>query len=117
MCSIADGLRFSSSTIACIASTTDAKKIKPSPFARGKGTICSSADKIAANVPSLPDRISIRLPGAREKRSRKASSRTRRPCSMAIASVVNVCAGPYTRSASTPRRSGCRISPKLKASW
>ena len=74
MCSIAAGCRSSSSTVACIASATEAKKIKPSPFARGNGTICSSAEKIAANVPSLPDKISVRLSGARAKRSTRVAA-------------------------------------------
>src|SRR6266478_2816416 len=57
MCSIAAGLRSSRSTVACIASPTDAKKIRPKPFSRGNGEIFSSAEKIAASVPSLPARM------------------------------------------------------------
>src|SRR6266516_4005029 len=37
MCSMAADLRSSSATVACIASATDAKKIKPSPFLHGSG--------------------------------------------------------------------------------
>ena len=36
MCSIAAGFRSSSSTVACIASATDAKKIRPKPFLAGQ---------------------------------------------------------------------------------
>src|SRR6266567_1540027 len=67
MCSIAAGLRSRSSTVACIASSTDAKKIRPKPFSLGSGEIFSSAEKIAASVPSLPARISLRLSGARTR--------------------------------------------------
>jgi len=51
------------------ASLTDAKKMRASPFLLGSGEILSSAEKIAASVPSLPARISFKLFGARENRS------------------------------------------------
>ncbi len=40
--------------MACIASVTEAKKIRPTPRSSGSGTIFNSAEKIAASVPSLP---------------------------------------------------------------
>ena len=67
--SIAAGLRSSNATVACIASITDPKKISPRPLSGGNGEIFSSAEKIAANVPSLPARISLRFFFDREKRS------------------------------------------------
>ena len=69
MCSIAAGLRSISSPAACIASPTDVKKIRPKPFARGSGEIFSSAEKIAASVPSLPARILVISFGARRNLS------------------------------------------------
>src|SRR6266700_1749486 len=75
MCSIAAGLRSRSSTVACIASATDAKKTRPKPFARGSGEIFSSAEKIAASVPSLPAKISLKSFGAV---ARPALQQTRR---------------------------------------
>src|SRR5437868_4479673 len=69
MCSIADGFNSSSSTVACIASATEAKKTRPSPFSRGNGTIFSSAEKIAASVPSLPQSMLFRFPGSRSQRA------------------------------------------------
>src|ERR1700738_5075040 len=86
MCSIADGLRSSNSTVACIASITEPKKMRPRPFSAGNAEIFNSAEKIAASVPSLPARISFRLFGARENCSKPfdpgagpAFEQTRRP--------------------------------------
>ena len=64
MCSMAAGLRSRSSTVACIASSTEEKKIKPRPLPAGSGEILSSAEKIAASVPSLPAKIFVRSFGA-----------------------------------------------------
>ena len=69
MCSIADGFKSSSSTVARIASATEAKKTSPNPFSRGNGTIFNSAEKIAANVPSLPHSMLLRFPGSRSQRA------------------------------------------------
>jgi hypothetical protein len=67
MCSIAAGSSASSSTVACIASATDAKKTRPRPFSRGSGTMFSSAEQIAPSVPSLAEKISVRSSGSRRK--------------------------------------------------
>ena len=69
MCSIAAGFKSRSSTVACIASPTDAKKIRPKPVSPGSGEIFSSAEKIAASVPSLPARMFVRSFGARKNLS------------------------------------------------
>ncbi len=70
MCSMAAGFKSSSSTVACIASATEAKNIKPTPRCSGSGTIFSSAEMIPASVPSLPAMIWARLPGSRIARAR-----------------------------------------------
>src|SRR5204863_520139 len=54
MCSIAAGLRSRSSTVACIASATDAKKMRPKPFSRVSGEILSSAEKIVKLIEHDP---------------------------------------------------------------
>ncbi len=66
---MAAGFRSSSSTVACIASATEAKKIRARPFCLGSGTIFSSAEVMAASVPSLPQSRWLRLSGSRTQRS------------------------------------------------
>jgi len=45
------------------------KKIRPKAFLVGRGEILSSAEKMAASVPSLPARIWVRSFGTRRNRS------------------------------------------------
>ena len=69
-CSMAAAPRSASSTVACRASSTEAKKSTPRLRLAGRGTTRRIADVIPASVPSLPARIWVRSAGARSARSR-----------------------------------------------
>ena len=70
--------------MACMASATEAKKIRPSPFDFGKGTIFNSADMVPASVPSLPARMSFRFPGWRKQRSSHTQASVQQTCGHAL---------------------------------